>query len=104
MTTTSSVPAPSSKWLNVAQNFASEQGYTFTTDCLANLTSFLVNAAGKLGPEGVTESAESHIDDVRRLVQYMIEEVNSVSPTDRELHEWSLSQALMRLCPLFPFC
>jgi hypothetical protein len=106
MVTTYSVPVPDSArvWLNVAQSFAQDQGYTFTTDCLTDLEHFLGDATVKLPASVITESAESHKDDVRRLVQYMIDEVKGVSPTDRELHEWSLSQARLRFCPLFPFC
>jgi hypothetical protein len=91
-------------WLNAAMQYAETRGYTFDPACLADLSAFLNNAAARLRESREEASADSHLQDVRHLVQYMIEELDAQSPGDRELHEWTLANAKTRLCPLFPFC
>ena len=91
-------------WLGVATAYAQSRGYTFASECIADLTEFLNGAAVQLRASGSDSTASSHNPDVQRLVQLMIEELNAQSPNDKQLHEWTLIDAKKRFCPLFPFC
>ncbi len=94
----------SGRWVTTAVAYAQSRGYTFTSDCLNDLTSFLGNGALQSLAVANEVPSNSHHDDVRRLVGYMIEELDRTAPGDKELHEWTLSAARWRFCPLFPFC
>jgi hypothetical protein len=96
--------AIASSWLDVGINYARARGYTFGDDCLSDFSGFVANAAAQFRSSSAEVSASSRDDDVRRLVQYMIEELERQTPGDTTLHEWTLSGARLRFCPLFPFC
>lgn len=91
-------------WLNVATQYAQSNGYTFEPACLADLTVFLSNGAAQLRSSGEEAAAPSHTANVEHIVQLMIEELAAQAPQDTELHEWTLMNAKLKLCPLFPFC
>jgi len=91
-------------WVNAAIQYAGTRGYTFDPSCLSDLTIFLNNAAAQLRASSEEAIANPHLQNVRQLVQYMIEDLGEQSPGERELHEWTLANAKTRLCPLFPFC
>jgi hypothetical protein len=71
--------------------------------CEQNLNQ-LVDAAGAQldGQWAAVEVVEQAATNLERLIDAMAEEARSQGATT--LHEWSLSKALGRLCPLFPFC
>jgi hypothetical protein len=91
-------------WLSSAIGYAQARGYTFDPSCQADLTTFFNNAAAQLRASGAEAGAASHNQNVQLLVQFMIEELNTQSPEARVLHEWTLANARIRFCPLFPFC
>ena len=96
--------AISDSWLNAAVQYAQERGYTLDSGCLADLTTFLNDAARTLRASNEAAVASSHVADVERLVQFMIDELTAESPEATVLHEWTLLNARSRFCPLFPFC
>lgn len=78
-------------------------GLGIEAGCEQNLNQ-LVNAAGAQldGQGAAVEDVEQAAANLERLIDAMAEEARSQGATT--LHEWSLSMALGRLCPLFPFC
>ena len=94
----------SGRWVATAVAYAQSRGYTFASDCLNDLTAFLGNGAVQFLAVASESDPNSHHGDVKRLVDYMIEELDRSAPGDKELHEWTLSAARSRFCPLFPFC
>jgi hypothetical protein len=88
--------------LNMAASYAQSRGYGFEAACWADLTTFFSRSVA--GASGPALAAFENDPPVHTLVDAMIEEVASHSPGDTMLHEWGLSGALSRICPLFPFC
>jgi hypothetical protein len=102
---TAPAPEPTvTLWLNAATQYAQSSGYTFEPACLADLTAFLDTGAAQLRSSGEEAVAPSQSANVQHLVQLMIEELAAQAPQDKELHEWTLMNAKLKLCPLFPFC
>ena len=91
-------------WTKEAIRYAGAEGYTFDPNCLSDLTVFLNNAAMQLRASEAEADGNSHLSGVTQLVQYMIDELEAQSPGEKVLHEWTLSSARLKLCPLFPFC
>jgi len=91
-------------WIKEAVRYAEAKGYSFDPDCLSDLTVFLNNAAVQLRASEVEADGNPHLSGVTQLVQYMIDELNAQIPGEKVLHEWTLSSARLKLCPLFPFC
>ncbi len=91
-------------WVNAAVEYAGARGFSFDPSCLSDLTSFLNDAAAQLRASSEGATADAHLQTVRQLVQYMIEDLGQQSPGETVLHEWTLANAKSRLCPLFPFC
>ena len=85
---------------SLAGNVARSRGYSFTPDCDHNLQLLLEASAGKLAAndEASIQQAEQN------LVTLIGEMIKELPPGDYQLHEWTLSGALSRICPLFPFC
>lgn len=99
------LPDPiAAKWLDLAVTYASGRGYSFAADCLSDLTIFLSNGSRELQTSNRAAEASAHDQDVERLVNYMIDELERQTPGETELHEWTFANARIRLCPLFPFC
>jgi hypothetical protein len=96
--------AMSVAWRDLAVSYAGGKGYTFTPDCLSDLTAFLNGGAFQLRSADAEASSSSHVDEVKRIVDYMITELGRTTPGQTELHEWTLTAAKSGLCPLFPFC
>ena len=88
--------------LSTATNYAQSRGYGFEAACWADLSTFFSRSVA--AASGPALAAFGNDPPVHRLVDAMIEEVASRYPGDTMLHEWSLSGALSRICPLFPFC
>ena len=88
--------------LSVAASYAQSRGYGFEAGCWADLSTFFSHSVATAS--GAALAALGQEPPVYRLVDAMIEEVASHNASDTMLHEWSLSGALSRICPLFPFC
>jgi hypothetical protein len=72
-------------------------------DCAHNLSLEIQKALAAVDKRGGTAAAlEAAEDATRRLVREMAREaVRGGSPA---LREWTLNNALKRLCPMWPFC
>jgi len=93
------MPDPVSYLMFRAETLASQKGFPFTPECAKNLRTLLESRTNLLTTSTEIEQGESN---VVRLIDAMIVEAQSHQLTD--LHEFTLSGALSKLCPLFPFC
>lgn len=106
MSESGATPSPYSeeRWIAVAVTYAAERGYTYSNECLADLSSFLRGAAANLRAAEAAENPDKLLQDVKRLVRLMIDERIAEDSTSTTLQEWTLTQAKLKFCPLFPFC
>jgi hypothetical protein len=98
------VPDAISRWMGVATSFALSRGYTFDPHCLKDLFDFLSGGAASMPESTSGDTLGTYDAAVENLVAAMIENLNIQDPLGSVLHEWTLSNAKLRVCPLFPFC
>lgn len=78
-------------------------GIPLSPSCALPLDVLVRNGAKRLDETDASpELVEQARTNLERLLDTMAAEARAQNAT--ELHEWSLTGALGRLCPLFPFC
>ena len=103
-------PAPSARgpalfeeavW-TIAKQYAGSFGFAFEPGCESELRKLARASFARVKPApGPVVSADIRAN-IETLVTGMIAEARAQGATS--LHEWTLSGALAKLCPLYPFC
>ena len=92
------------RFLSYAKAVASRSGYTFASNCEADMQSLIQMATAKLQGVNVQEQQNAIRVAENNLETLVLEMIRNVPPGGKELQEFTLSNARAKLCPLYPFC
>jgi hypothetical protein len=90
--------------LSRAKTVASRNGYGFATNCENDLRIMIQGGVTQLKSSNVVELLDATQAAENNLELLVLEMIRNVPAGQLELQEFTLMNARLKLCPLYPFC